>query len=90
LVLNFDTGKIIDVNPFLVGMLGYSYEQFIEKSICEIGSLKDIVSNKDRFLELRKKEFVRYENLALETVKGRKIHVEFVSNVYLVNNKKVI
>ncbi|WP_394333636.1 PAS domain-containing protein [Flavobacterium fryxellicola] len=26
LVLNFDTGKIIDVNPFLVGMLGYSYE----------------------------------------------------------------
>ena len=90
LILNFDTGKIIDVNPFLVGMLGYSYEQFIEKSIWEIGSLKDIVANKDKFLELQKKEFVRYENLPLETAKGRKIHVEFVSNVYLVNTKKVI
>lgn len=26
----------------------------------------------------------------LETAKGKKINVEFVSNVYLVNNKKVI
>ena len=90
LILNFDTGKIIDVNPFLVGMLGYSHEQFIEKSVWEIGSLKDIVTNKDKFLELQKKEFLRYENLPLETAKGRKINVEFVSNVYLVNNKKVI
>ncbi|MFV8369377.1 chemotaxis protein CheB [Flavobacterium sp. LB2R40] len=90
LILNFESGKIIDVNPFLVGMLGFSYDQFIEKSIWEIGSLKDIVANKDKFLELQKKEFVRYENLPLETAKGRKIHVEFVSNVYLVNNKKVI
>ena len=90
LILNYDTGKIIDVNPFLVGMLGYSHEQFIEKSIWEIGSLKDIVTNKDKFSELQKKEFLRYENLPLETAKGRKINVEFISNVYLVNNKKVI
>ncbi len=90
LILNYETGKIIDVNPFLVGMLGYSHEQLIEKSIWEIGSLKDIVTNKDKFSELQKKEFIRYENLPLETAKGRKINVEFVSNVYLVNNKKVI
>ena len=90
LILNYDTGKIIDVNPFLVEMLGYSHEQFIEKTIWEIGSLKDIVTNKDKFSELQKKEFIRYENLPLETAKGKKINVEFVSNVYLVNNKKVI
>ncbi|MGO4904160.1 chemotaxis protein CheB [Flavobacterium sp. W20_MBD1_R3] len=90
LILNSDTGMIIDVNPFLVDMLGYSHEQFIEKAIWEIGSLKDIVANKDKFLELQKNEFVRYENLPLETALGKKINVEFVSNVYLVNNKKVI
>jgi two-component system CheB/CheR fusion protein len=27
-------------------MLGYSYEQFVEKAIWEIGSLQDIVANK--------------------------------------------
>lgn len=90
LILNYDTGKIMDVNPFLVGMLGYSRKQFIEKSIWEIGSLKNIVTNKYKFSKLQKKEFLRYENLPLETAKGRKINVEFVSNVYLVNNKKVI
>ncbi|WP_218043736.1 PAS domain S-box protein [Flavobacterium gawalongense] len=90
LILNSETGMIMDVNPYLVEMLGYSHDQFIEKSIWEIGSLKDIVANKDKFLELQKKEFVRYENLPLETANGRKINVEFVSNVYLVNDKKVV
>ncbi|MFV5695220.1 chemotaxis protein CheB [Flavobacterium sp. LB3P122] len=90
LILNSESGMIMDVNPYLVEMLGYSHDQFIEKSIWEIGSLKDIVANKDKFLELQKKEFVRYENLPLETANGRKINVEFVSNVYLVNDKKVI
>lgn len=90
LILDFETGKIMDVNPFLEDILEYSHEQLIEKSIWEIGSLKDFVANKDKFSELQKKEFVRYENLPLETAKGKKINVEFVSNVYLVNNKKVI
>lgn len=90
LILDFETGKIMDVNPFLEGILEYSHEQLIEKSIWEIGSLKDFVANKDKFSELQKKEFVRYENLPLETAKGKKINVEFVSNVYLVNKKKVI
>jgi two-component system CheB/CheR fusion protein len=90
LILNSETGMIMDVNPYLVEMLGYSHDQFIEKSIWEIGSLKDIVANKDKFSELQKNKFVRYENLPLETANGRKINVEFVSNVYLVNGKKVI
>jgi len=90
LILDAETGKIMDVNPFLIEMLGYSQEQFIEKAIWEIGFLKDIVANKDKFLELQQKEIVRYENLPLETAHGRKINVEFISNVYSVNNLKVI
>lgn len=90
LILDAKTGKIVDVNPFLVELLGYSREKFIEKAIWEIGFFKDIASNYDKFLELQQKEFVRYENLPLETADGRKINVEFVSNVYLVNHHKVI
>jgi len=90
LILDAETGKIVDVNPFLIELLGYSKEQFVEKSIWQIGFLKDIVANKDKFMELQQKEIVRYENLPLETAHGRKINVEFVSNVYLVANVKVI
>ncbi len=90
LILDPASGKILDVNPFLIELLGYSREQLIEKSIWEIGFLKDIVANKDKFLELLQKELVRYENLPLETAHGQKISVEFISNVYSVNNLKVI
>jgi len=90
LILDAGTGKITDVNPFLIELLGYSKEQFIEKAIWEIGFLKDIVANKDKFLELQQKEFVRYEDLPLETADGRKINVEFISNIYSVNEIRVI
>ena len=33
LILDANTGRITDVNPFLIEMLGYSKEQFIEKAI---------------------------------------------------------
>ncbi|MFH1195353.1 MAG: PAS domain S-box protein [bacterium] len=90
LILDAETGKIIDVNPFLMELLDYSKEEFVEKAIWEIGFFRDIAANEDKFFELQQREYVRYENLPLETADGRKINVEFVSNVYLVNHHKVI
>jgi PAS domain S-box-containing protein len=90
LILDAETGMIKDVNPFLINLLDYTKEQFIEKTIWDIGFFKDIAANYDKFKELQKKDYVRYENLPLETAKGRKINVEFVSNVYLVNGKRII
>jgi len=90
LILEAETGMIQDVNPFLIDLLGYSREQFIQKNIWEIGFFKDIAANQEKFLELQREEYVRYENLPLETADGRKIFVEFVSNVYLADNRKVI
>ena len=90
LILDSDTGKIVDVNPFLIDLLGYTENQFLEKEIWKIGFFKDVAANKAKFLELKLKEYVRYENLPMETAHGKKINVEFVSNVYLVNNKRVI
>jgi len=90
LILDADTGQIVEVNPFLINMLGFSREQFLGKKIWEIGLFKDIVANKDNFEELQRKEYIRYEDMPLETADGRKIAVEFISNVYMVNNKKVI
>ncbi len=90
LILDAETGMVVDVNPFLVEMLGYSREQFLGKRIWELGFFKDIAANKANFLELQQKEYIRYEDLPLETAEGRWINVEFVSNVYLVNDNKVI
>ncbi|MDO8929719.1 MAG: PAS domain S-box protein, partial [Bacteroidota bacterium] len=90
LILDAETGMIADVNPFMIEMLGYSKHQFLDKAIWEIGFLKDIISNLDKFSELQQKEYVRYDDLPFETADGRKISVEFVSNIYFEDNKKVI
>jgi PAS domain S-box-containing protein len=90
LILDAETGLIVDVNPFLITLLGYSHEAFLGKNIWELGFFKDIVANKANFLELQQNEYIRYEDLPLETAYGRLIHVEFVSNVYQVDHHKVI
>lgn len=90
LILDAETGMIMDANPYLIELLGYTGDQFLEKAIWEIGFFKDIIANKQKFEELQQQEYVRYEDLPLETTRGKKINVEFVSNVYLENHKKVI
>jgi len=90
LIIDAGTGQIVEVNPFLIDLLGFSHEQFLGKKIWEIGLFKDIVANKDNFEELQQQEYIRYEDLPLETADGKQIAVEFVSNVYRVNDKKVI
>jgi PAS domain S-box-containing protein len=90
LILDADTGKVVDVNPFLLTLLGYSYEALYGQHIWELGVFKDIAASKDAFATLQDNEYIRYDDLPLETSAGKPIAVEFVSNVYLVDHSKVI
>ena len=90
LILDADTAQIIDVNPFLTEMLGYSHKDFMGRKLWEIGAFQDIEASKVAFLELQRKGYVRYEDLPLETRDERQVDVEFISNVYFVNHKRVI
>jgi len=90
LILNADTGRVDDVNPFLLKLLGYGYSAICGQHIWELGVFKDIAASKDAFKTLQDKEYIRYENLPLETCDGRRVQVEFVSNVYEVDHTKVI
>jgi PAS domain S-box-containing protein len=90
LILDAETGMVMDVNAFLINLLGFSYEQFLGKAIWDLGFFRDIVANAEKFEELKAKEYLRYENMPLETASGNRIEVEFISNVYLVEKRKVI
>ena len=90
LILEANTGRISDVNPFLIEMLGFSHGELVGTHIWKLGPLRDIVSNKAKFDQLKQEGYVRYENLPLETRDGRKIAVEFVSNVYQAGDRDVI
>jgi two-component system cell cycle sensor histidine kinase/response regulator CckA len=90
LILDFATGQITDVNPFLVEMLGYTHSEFVGKKLWEIGPFKDIPASRSAFTELQAKGIIRYEDLPLESKDGRRINVEFVSNVYPVDGAQVV
>jgi PAS domain S-box-containing protein len=90
LILEADTGVIINVNPFLVEMLGLPREEILGKELWELGFFKDIAENRANFLELQQEEYIRYEDLPLETANGQRLNVEFVSNVYQVDHHRVV
>lgn len=90
LILDGDTGRITDANPFLQDMLGYSRDELVGKALWEIGAVRDIPASQEAMRELQKNEYIRYEDIPLQTSAGLRKHVEFVSNVYLVEGWRVI
>src|SRR3990172_7413232 len=52
-ILDADTGRITDVNPFLEDMLGYSHTELIGKALWEIGPVKDIAAIQEAMRHLQ-------------------------------------
>jgi PAS domain S-box-containing protein len=90
LILDAQTLKIIDSNPFMTDILGYSHDEFLGKELWEIGLFTDKEASQSAYRELQKNGFIRYHNLPLESKNGEKVEVEFVSNVYAENDHEVI
>ena len=90
LILDAITTKVLDVNPFMVALLGYPKEHFLGKELWEIGVFKDAEISKKAMATLQRAGRIRYEDLPLLHKDGREIPVEFVSNVYREGRQDVI
>ncbi|MCC7242657.1 MAG: PAS domain S-box protein, partial [Acidobacteria bacterium] len=89
-ILDAETGLVTDVNPFMMDLIGYTYDELIGKALWEVGPVKDIVASQQAMRCLQDKEYIRYEDLPLETKSKKRVQVEFVSNVYDVEGTRVI
>jgi PAS domain S-box-containing protein len=90
LILDPETRRITDANPFMTELLGYSHKELLGKELWEIGLLKDEQASRAAFGELQKKHFIRYEDLPLQNKVGHHREVEFVSNLYEEDGRYVI
>ena len=90
LIIDPETGKIMDANPFLIELLGFTQDQLINKTIWDIGEFKDIAASRDKFLLLQQNDHIKYDDLPLVTADGRKIEVEFNNNLYKVGSRSII
>jgi PAS domain S-box-containing protein len=90
LILDAETARITDANPFIAELLDYSHEELMGKELWQIGVFEDVEASKAAARELQEKRYIRYEDLPLETKAGRRINVQFVSNVYSEGDRPVI
>ncbi len=90
LILDGETGIIVDANPFILNLTSYTLKEIRGKNLWEIGLITDIAANKISFKELQKNDYVRYADLPIQTKYGQQVNVEFISNIYLVGSLRVI
>ena len=90
LILDADTGRIRDVNPYLANLLGYSRSEILGQTVGDLSPFQDSMANKAMLARVQEQGYVRYENLPMETRDGRRIAVEFVSNEYVAGDEAVI
>ncbi len=90
LILDSNSGKIIDVNPYMSDLLTYTYDDFIGKEMWEIGLFRDKSTNEAAVRGLQESGYLRYEHMPLLTKSGRQVEVEIIANVYQEDQQKVI
>jgi PAS domain S-box-containing protein len=90
LILDTESGRITDANPFMGELLGYTHEHFLGKELWEIGLFSDKAANEAAVRTLQDKGYIRYEHLPLETSQGLRVEVEIVANAYREDHHKVI
>ncbi|HZS45073.1 MAG TPA: ATP-binding protein, partial [Blastocatellia bacterium] len=90
LILDVASRKIVDANPFMTELMGFSKEELLGKELWEIGLLKDAEASQTAFLKLEREGYIRYEHLPFQTKGGKHWDVECVCNIYQEDNQQVI
>ena len=90
LILDFETGSILDANPFIVKIIDLPLEEIRGKKLWEIGLFSNKEESELAFIELKTTGYIRFEDMPIQRRNGKISEVEFISNVYLENKAKVI
>ena len=82
LILDAETGRIVDANPFIIELLNYTSNEICGKELWEIGMFRDKSANKKAVKVLQAERYLRIEHLRLESKRGQPVEVEIVANAY--------
>lgn len=91
IILDATTGCIIDTNPFMTHLLGFSHEEFLGKQLWEVGLLRDADRRRGVLHDVADLGVVRWEELLVQSVvHPNGMDVEIVSNSYSEGDRHVI
>jgi PAS domain S-box-containing protein len=89
-MLDPDTGAIIDANPALTALLGVSRERLLGQELWQIGLFEDRERQRVFLQQVQEQQLLRYEALPIPTKDGQPRSIELVSTLYQANGHKVI
>ncbi len=90
LLLDADTGRVLDANPSLLELVGTTLDALQGRPIWTLGFLDALLGDEARFAEIRDRPDLRHAELALRATDGRTVDVELVSNVYESSQGRVV
>src|SRR5688572_973996 len=90
LVLDAETGVVVDVNPRIGQMLDVQQDEIIDQPLWNVPAFKNAAVTKNHFRDLVQVAHVRYDNLPLETKDGRIRHVDLVSTLFQADGKPFV
>ncbi len=90
LILNANSGDIIDVNPYMRDLLKYSLEDMYERKMWHIDPLKQIANDKNEFVALREESHSQPHVVDIRNKQGEKITIEVYKKVYQSGGERVM
>ncbi|MEI6029778.1 MAG: HD domain-containing phosphohydrolase [Synechococcaceae cyanobacterium ELA739] len=90
LILEANSGRILEANPFICNLLGMTAPQLLGRQLWELGVIQDRDKAREIFRRLQQEGYVRHDDLPLVAANGQQLEVEFVSNRYSAGGSTVM
>ena len=65
LILDFETGNIVDANPFIVKMIDFPLAEILGKKLWEIGLFSNKEQSEEAVVELKTNGYIRFEDMPI-------------------------
>lgn len=90
LILDASSGRVVELNPYLIDLMGYPIETFLGHPLWEIEIFKGLAALTQAFEDSKTHDCIRLEEVTLTTGHGRLVTVGLVANVYLTDDEMVV
>jgi PAS domain S-box-containing protein len=90
LVIEFETGKIVDANSYVISMLGYSYSELVNNPIWDLDILANAQELRDSLVNFKSGNNSPPQSIPLKTRDGSIINTDILLGEFIMDNTKFI
>ena len=89
LIVDRDTGRIIDVNPLVTELFGYSRGEILGGKFTDVEPVRQMNDVELALEKLPEEEIVRFPEAVFQTKDGRRIETEVIGNLYRAGGRRI-